>query len=63
MGSWHESTDLANLIAGHGGGRFKLGEHLDFKEAPLANLYLMMLQSAGVPIKSFVDGKSPLGIS
>jgi hypothetical protein len=63
MGTWHESTDLANLIAGHGGGRLKLGEHIEFKQEPLANLYVTMLQAAGVPVKTFVDSKGPLGIA
>jgi hypothetical protein len=63
MGTWHESTDLANLIAGHGGGQFTMGEHVAFRQEPLANLYLLMLHSAGVPLKSFVDGTRPLGIS
>lgn len=63
MGTWHESTDLANLVAGHGGGRFKLGEHVDYKKAPLANLYLAMLQTAGVPTKRFADSTEPLAIA
>ena len=63
MGTWHESTDLANLIAGHGGGRFKLGEHVDFKRGRLSNLYLTMLQTAGVPVDSFADGNEPLTLS
>jgi hypothetical protein len=62
MGAWHEATDLPNLIVGHGGGQFKLGEHLEFKQAPLANLFLTMLQAAGVPQKVFVDSTGPLGI-
>ncbi|NQW46225.1 MAG: DUF1552 domain-containing protein [Planctomycetes bacterium] len=63
MGTWHESTDLANVVAGHGGGRFKLGEHVVFNQQPLANLYVTMLQAAGVPMKSFVDSTGPLQIS
>jgi hypothetical protein len=63
MGTWHESTDLANLVAGHGGGKFKLGEHVAFKKAPLANLYLTMLQTAGVPVKAFADSKEPLSLA
>lgn len=63
MGTWHESTDLANLIAGHGGGKFKLGEHVDFQRDKLANLYLTMLQTAGVPVDSFADGTAPLALS
>jgi hypothetical protein len=63
MGTWHESTDLANLIAGHGGGKFKLGEHTTFKKTPLANLYLTMLQTAGVPTKAFADSTEQLAIA
>lgn len=63
MGTWHESTDLPNLIAGHGGGKFKMGEHVVFKREPLSNLYVMMLQAAGVPQKNFVDSTGALGIS
>ncbi|WP_439631468.1 DUF1552 domain-containing protein [Gemmata sp.] len=62
MGTWHESTDLANLVAGHGGGQFKMGEHLDCKKAPLAGLYVTMLQAAGVPVKRFADAAAPLGL-
>jgi hypothetical protein len=63
MGTWHESTDLANLIAGHGGGKFKLGEHTTFKKTPLANLYLTMLQTAGVPTKAFADSTEPMSLT
>lgn len=63
MGTWHESTDLANLVAGHGGGSLKLGEHVEFKQQPLANLYVLMLQAAGVPLKTFVDSKGPLSLA
>lgn len=63
MGTWHESTDLANLVAGHGGGRFKLGEHVESKKAPLAGLYLTMLQAAGVPAARFADAAEPLDLS
>jgi hypothetical protein len=60
MGTWHESTDLANLVAGRGGGAVKPGEHVEFKDKPLAALYLRMLQAAGVPAKSFADASAPL---
>ena len=63
MGTWHESNDLPNVIAGHGGGKFKLGEHVAFKQEPLANLYVTMLQAAGVPQKNFADSTGALGIS
>jgi hypothetical protein len=63
MGTWHESTDLANLVAGHAGGKLKLGEHVVFNQQPLANLYVTMLDAAGVPVKNFVDSSGPLQIS
>lgn len=63
MGTWHESTDLANLVAGHAGGKLKLGEHVVFNQQPLANLYVTMLDAAGVPVKNFVDSTGPLQIS
>lgn len=63
MGTWHESTDLANIIAGHAGGRLKLGEHVVYKQQPLANLYLTMLQAAGAPAKVFADSTGALGLS
>jgi hypothetical protein len=63
MGTWHESTDLPNIIAGHGGGKFKMGDHVSFKQEPLANLYVAMLQAAGVPQKSFAESTKPLAIT
>jgi hypothetical protein len=55
MGSWHESTDLANLLIGHGGGALKPGQHIDFKGMPLAKLFLNMLDTAGIEEKRFAD--------
>lgn len=63
MGTWHESTDLANLVAGHAGGRFKLGDHVAYDGQPLANLYVTMLQAAGVPVDSFADSTGPLPLT
>ncbi len=62
MASWHEDTDLPNLIAGHAGGRFKLGEHVTYDQQPLANLYVTMVNAAGVPVKGFVDSSGPLAL-
>lgn len=60
MGSWHESTDIANLVVGDGGGRIKSCGHKDFGGAPLSNLYVRMLQLAGVNCSSFADSTGPL---
>jgi hypothetical protein len=62
MGSWHEATDLPNLIAGHGGGRFKLAEHTRYTDQPLANLYLLMLKTAGAPVERFADSTGALAL-
>lgn len=63
MGTWHESTDLANLVAGHGGGRFKMGDHAAFDGKPLANLYLTMLQAVGAKVDRFADSTGPLPLT
>ncbi len=60
MGVDHETADLANLIAGHGGGALKPGQHLDLKGKPLADLYVRMLTIAGMPVKSFADSSGAL---
>jgi hypothetical protein len=33
------------------------------KKTPLANLYLTMLQTAGVPVKGFADSTEPLSLT
>ncbi len=63
MGTWHESTDLANVVAGHAGGRFKLGDHVDYDGKPLANLYVAMLQAAGIEADRFADSTGPLPLA
>jgi len=63
MGTWHESTDLANLVAGHAGGRFKLGDHVAHEGTPLANLFVAMLQAAGIDIDRFADSTGPLPLA
>jgi hypothetical protein len=60
MGSWHESTDIANIVVGGGGGKLKSCGHKDFSGKPLSNLYVRMLQIAGVPIRSFADSTTSL---
>jgi hypothetical protein len=60
MGSDHETTDLANLVVGRGGGAFAPAGHVDYKEKPLANLFVRMLAAAGVPVKTFADSTGPL---
>lgn len=55
-GDRHNHNDLPILLAGHGGGAFKPGRHVDLGEdVPLANLYLRMLEEFGVSEKRFGD--------
>ncbi|MBA3700705.1 MAG: DUF1552 domain-containing protein [Planctomycetes bacterium] len=60
MGADHETTDLANLVIGRGGGALKPGQHLDCKGKPLADLYVRMMATAGMPIKVFADSSGAL---
>lgn len=54
-GNAHNPHDLPLVLAGHGGG-LKTGQHLVSKEnTPLCNLYLTMLQAAGVKVDQFGD--------
>ena len=55
--------DVETPCATHGGGSFKLGVHTTFKKTPLSNLYLTMLQTAGVPTKAFADSTEPLNLA
>jgi hypothetical protein len=60
-GNRHTHHDLPVLVAGGGAGRIKGGRHLRFpKETPLNNLYLNMLDKAGVPTVNFGDSTGHL---
>jgi hypothetical protein len=59
----HARENLPVLLAGKGGGTIRTGRHLDFnwkKMTPLANLYVEMLNRAGVPVKQFGDSRGGL---
>lgn len=60
-GNRHSPRDLPIIIGGHGGGKIKQGQNLNFKEeTPLANLYLSMLQSQNFDMKQFGDSTNTL---
>ncbi len=48
-GNRHTHSNLPILVAGHGGGKLRPGRYLQLEETPLSNLYLNMLDHAGVP--------------
>jgi hypothetical protein len=60
-GNRHNHDDLPIVLAGHGGGAFKPGRHVDLGEnVPMANLYLRMLEEMGVNEKRFGDSSGVL---
>lgn len=60
-GDRHNHNDLPILLAGHGGGAFKPGRHVDLGEdVPLSNLYLRMLDEFGVKTPRFGDSTGSL---
>lgn len=60
-GNRHNHDELPILLAGKGGGGLKPGRHLKFpKDTPLTNLYLAMLDQAGIHEKSFGDSTGKL---
>lgn len=49
-GDQHTHNDLPIILAGHAGGKFRPGRHLDLNtDLPLNNLYLRMLEEVGAP--------------
>lgn len=61
-GDRHGHRNLPILLAGRGGGALSPGRHLRYAEAPLANLYISLMQAMGVPgVTTFGDnGTGPL---
>jgi hypothetical protein len=52
----HNQYPLPTTILGHGCGRIRGGQHINFAErTPLANVLLTILQRAGVPVEQFGD--------
>jgi hypothetical protein len=60
-GDRHNHNDLPILLAGRGSGTLKPGRHVRYPtDTPLANLYLAMLDHAGVRVPSFADSTGRL---
>jgi hypothetical protein len=60
-GNRHNHDDLPIIVAGHAGGAFKPGRHVDFGGGvPLANLYLRMLEEFGMKERRFGDSTRSL---
>ncbi len=55
-GNRHEHLNLPTLLAGGGNGRVHGGRHVRYaKGTPMTNLYLTMLEAAGVKAEKFGD--------
>ncbi len=60
-GGQHSRANLPLVLAGKGGGQVRPGRHLRSpKGTPLANLFLRMLEAAGVPQDRIADSTGPL---
>jgi Protein of unknown function (DUF1552) len=64
-GDWHNHDNLPVVVGGRAGGYIaEPGRFLDTREAPIADLYLAMLESVGVTPGTFgADGTRPLDLS
>ena len=60
-GDRHNHNDLPVLLAGKGGGTITPGRHVKYEQnTPLCNLYVSMLDRAGVKVDRFGDSTGPL---
>jgi Protein of unknown function (DUF1552) len=60
-GNRHNHDDLPILVAGKGGGRIHSGRHITYPDnTPMANLFLSMLDCAGVPGDTIGDSTGRL---
>ena len=61
-GPVHRHTNLPLFLAGRGRGAVRTGRHIRYTDdEPIADLYISMLQAAGVPADSFgLEGTGPL---
>jgi hypothetical protein len=60
-GTTHQYNDLPLIVAGGGGGKLKLGKHIQCKNGtPLANLWLTQLHALGIDRKSYADSTGTL---
>jgi hypothetical protein len=60
-GDRHNHNDLPIVVAGHAGGAFSPGRHVDLGEdVPMSNLYLRMLEEFGAKEKRFGDSTNSL---
>lgn len=60
-GNRHNHDDMPVILAGQCGGAFTTGRHVRYNSAPVANLFISMLNAIGAPTQTFgQDGTTPL---
>ena len=60
-GNSHNPHKLPILVSGGAGGRLETGQHFVMgDDAPLANLYVSMLDAFGAPVERFADSTGPV---
>jgi len=60
-GDQHNHDDLPILFAGSAGGAISTGKHINYRNGtPLNNLYLAMLEKAGLPVETLGDSSGVL---
>jgi hypothetical protein len=60
-GNKHDPHKLPILVSGRAGGRMDTGQHFVMSDdAPLANLYVSMLDAFGAPVDRFADSTGPV---
>ena len=60
-GDDHSHTNLPIVLAGRGGGKLNPGRAIHYSNAKIANLFISMLTTVGVPVTKFGDdGDGPL---
>jgi hypothetical protein len=61
-GNRHRHDNLPIVLAGHANGKLSPGEHREYKNTPMSNLFVNMLDVFGTPVKSFSDSDGKLSI-
>ena len=58
----HDLRDTPVIVAGHGGGGMKQGQHYRYEsnQTPLANLWYSQLRQVGMQVERFADSEGPL---
>lgn len=62
-GNLHDPKNLPIALLGNGCGQLKGGRHLRYKETPLANLHVTLLNKLGVHVDSIGDSQGELDLS